>query len=295
MDDLKAKLAAQEVELKLKNESADKLIQVVGVETEKVAREKAVADEEEQKVACIAKEVMRTQRDCEEDLAKAEPALIAAQDALNTLNKVLFHHTWTLSDMDLYIMYIEGLLTACISFFGSCFQNNLTELKSFGSPVVAVTNVTAAVMVLSAPGGRVPKDRSWKAAKVMMAKVDAFLDSLINFKKENIHENCLKAIKPYLEDPEFRPELIAAKSNAAAGLCSWVVNIVTFYEVYCEVEPKRQALSKANAELAAAQEKLSVIKAKINVSGVLYCSHCSVNNEEHVQMKQLQTRWKDNI
>lgn len=37
--------------------------------------------------------------DCEEDLVKAEPALLAAQEALNTLNK-----------------------------------NNLTELKSFGSP-----------------------------------------------------------------------------------------------------------------------------------------------------------------
>lgn len=121
-------------------------------------------------------------------------------------------------------------------------------------------------MVLTAPGGRVPKDRSWKAAKVMMAKVDAFLEALISFKKENIHENCLKAIRPYLEDPEFKPELVAAKSNAAAGLCSWVINIVKFYEVYCEVEPKRQALSKADAELAAAREKLAVIKAKINVS-----------------------------
>uniref|UniRef100_A0A8B9HQL2 Dynein, axonemal, heavy chain 11 n=1 Tax=Astyanax mexicanus TaxID=7994 RepID=A0A8B9HQL2_ASTMX len=229
VDDLKAKLAAQEVDLKQKNEDADRLIQVVGVETEKVSREKAVADEEEEKVASIAVVVTRKQKDCEEDLAKAEPALIAAQEALNTLNK-----------------------------------NNLTELKSFGSPVAAVTNVTAAVMVLMAPGGRVPKDRSWKAAKVMMAKVDAFLDSLMNFNKENIHENCLKAIQPYLQDPEFKPELVAAKSNAAAGLCSWVINIVKFYEVYCEVEPKRQALNKANAELASAQEKLSVIKAKIN-------------------------------
>lgn len=59
---------------------------------------------------------------------------------------------------------------------------------------------------------------------------------------------------------------MASKSNAAAGLCSWVLNIVKFYEVYCEVEPKRQALSKANAELAAAQEKLATIKTKINVS-----------------------------
>lgn len=64
---------------------------------------------------------------------KAEPALLAAQEALNTLNKA-----------------------------------NLTELKSFGSPPGAVTNVTAAVMVLLAPAGKVPKDRSWKAAKVII-------------------------------------------------------------------------------------------------------------------------------
>jgi len=50
-------------------------------------------------------------------------------------------------------------------------QNNLTELKSFGSPPAAVVSVTAAVMCLMAPGGKVPKDRSWKAAKGMMAKV----------------------------------------------------------------------------------------------------------------------------
>ncbi|XP_072259402.1 dynein axonemal heavy chain 9 [Pyxicephalus adspersus] len=228
VDDLKAKLAAQEVELKQKNEDADKLIQVVGVETEKVGKEKAIADEEEKKVAVIAEEVGRKQKDCETDLAKAEPALLAAQEALNTLNKT-----------------------------------NLTELKSFGSPPSAVTNVTAAVMVLTAPGGKIPKDRSWKQARVVMGKVDSFLDSLINFNKENIHENCIKAIQPYLQDPEFNPEFVSSKSLAASGLCSWVINIVRFYEVYCEVEPKRQALSKANAELAAAEEKLANIKTKI--------------------------------
>lgn len=55
MDDLKAKLAVQEAELKQKNENADKLIQVVGVETEKVSKEKAIADEEEIKVEVINK------------------------------------------------------------------------------------------------------------------------------------------------------------------------------------------------------------------------------------------------
>ncbi|XP_069917498.1 dynein axonemal heavy chain 9 isoform X4 [Oryctolagus cuniculus] len=229
VDDLKAKLATQEVELKQKNEDADKLIRVVGVETDKVSREKAVADEEEQRVALIMQEVRQKQKDCEEDLAKAEPALTAAQAALNTLNKT-----------------------------------NLTELKSFGSPPLAVSNVSAAVMVLMAPAGKVPKDRSWKAAKVTMAKVDSFLDALVNFDKENIHENCLKAIRPYLQDPEFNPEFVATKSYAAAGLCSWVINIVRFHEVFCDVEPKRQALSKATLDLTAAQEKLAAVKAKIS-------------------------------
>lgn len=55
MDDLKAKLAIQEAELVQKNENADKLIHVVGVETEKVSKEKAIADEEEVKVEVINK------------------------------------------------------------------------------------------------------------------------------------------------------------------------------------------------------------------------------------------------
>ncbi|XP_033341681.2 dynein heavy chain at 93AB [Megalopta genalis] len=228
VDKLKEKLAVQEVELQQKNDAADALIAIVGVETEKVQKEKALADEEESKVAIIAEEVSKKQKDCEADLTKAEPALLAAQEALNTLNKA-----------------------------------NLTELKSFGSPPGAVTNVTAAVMVLLAPAGKVPKDRSWKAAKIVMAKVDTFLDSLINYDKENIHPEVIKAIQPYLKDSEFEPEFVRSKSAAAAGLCAWVINIIKFYEVFCDVEPKRKALAHANAELAAAQDKLGVIKRKV--------------------------------
>lgn len=229
VDDLKAKLASQEIELKQKNEDADKLIEKVGVETAKVTKEKEFADGEEKKVAVIAEEVGIKQADCERDLAAAEPALIAAQEALNTLNKT-----------------------------------NLTELKSFGSPPPAVVKVVAGVMVLLAPGGKVPKDRSWKAAKSgIMAKVDAFLDNLLNYDKENIPDACLKAVQPYLDDKEFDPEFIRAKSSAAAGMCAWVINIVQFYRIFCDVEPKRNALAQANADLAAAQTKLAGIKAKI--------------------------------
>ncbi len=53
-----------------------------------MGKEKEVADLEEKKVAKITEEVGKKQQDCERDLAKAEPALRAASEALNTLNKV---------------------------------------------------------------------------------------------------------------------------------------------------------------------------------------------------------------
>lgn len=43
-----------------------------------------------------------------------------------------------------------------------------------------------------APNGKIPKDRSWKQAKMIMAKVDSFLDALINYDKEHIHGDIIK-------------------------------------------------------------------------------------------------------
>ncbi|XP_063367395.1 dynein beta chain, ciliary-like [Cydia amplana] len=225
---LKVTLAEQEIILKVKNKAAEELIEVVGAESEKVSKEKAFAAEEEKKVKVIEEDVTIKAKICADDLAKAEPALLAAQEALNTLNK-----------------------------------NNLTELKAFGSPPEAVVTVTAAVLVLFAKKGKIPKDRSWKASKIMMAKVDQFLYDLVYYDKENIHPDVIKAVLPYLKLPDFKPEIIASKSAAAAGLCSWVINICKFYDVFVVVEPKRKALMAANAELQAAREKLSFLTDQI--------------------------------
>ena len=120
--------------------------------------------------------------------------------------------------------------------------------------------VTGAVMVLiEGGGGKIPKDRSWAKIKIMMNKVDQFLDSLINYDKENIHDNVLVAMETYIKNKEFDPDFVKSKSNAAAGLCSWAINVLKFYEVYCDVKPKRDALAAANKMLNDAQTKLQGI------------------------------------
>lgn len=94
------------------------------------------AAEEEKKVRVIEEDVSIKAKICEADLRKAEPSLVAANEALNTLNK-----------------------------------NNLTELKSFGMPPKAVINVCAAVLVLfSGSTAKIPKDRSWRACKVWISR-----------------------------------------------------------------------------------------------------------------------------
>uniref|UniRef100_A0A3Q3AWS9 Dynein axonemal heavy chain 11 n=1 Tax=Kryptolebias marmoratus TaxID=37003 RepID=A0A3Q3AWS9_KRYMA len=229
VEDLKAKLASQEAELTVKNDNTEAIIVKIGLQSEKVSKKREAADVEAQKVAAMQAEIALKQRDCESDLAKAEPSLAAAVEALNTLNKV-----------------------------------NLTELKAFPNPPAAVINVAAAVMVLLAPHGRVPKDRSWKAARAFMGKVDDFLQALVSYDKEHIPESCLTVVKhQYLRKPDFHPELVWTKSTAAAGLCAWTINIVRYYEIYCEVIPKRRALSQANAELETATAKLLAVRKKL--------------------------------
>ena len=151
VDALQDVLKLQEVELKVKNQEADNLIIVVSTENEKVSKERAYATKEEKNVRQIEEDVGAKAKLCEEDFRKAQPALLAAQEALNTLNK-----------------------------------NNLTELKSFGSPPDAVVGVCSAVLVLFSINGKIPKDRSWKASRIMMGNVDKFLDNLINYDKKHI-------------------------------------------------------------------------------------------------------------
>jgi dynein heavy chain len=49
-----------------------------------------------------------------------------------------------------------------------------------------------------------------------------------------------KEVKELTDLEHFKPEIILTKNKAAAGLCSFVVNIVMYYEVVVTVEPKRK-------------------------------------------------------
>ena len=188
--------------------------------------QKAGSAEDEAAVAEIAREVGEMQAEAEAEIAAAEPIIQAAGAALASLDK-----------------------------------GSLTELKAFGSPAEAVVMVASATIVLTAGKPKVPKDVSWAAAKKIMGNVDQFLQSLLHFDKDNVDEALVKEVeKKYLSHPEFEPENIRSKSGAAAGLCSWCINICKYFRIYQKVAPKRALLAEANARLDAATTKLAARK-----------------------------------
>jgi dynein heavy chain len=78
-------------------------------------------------------------------------------------------------------------------------------------------------------------------------------------------ESSLKAVEEYLRDPDFNPDAIRRVSFAAAGLCAWAINIVGYYRVYCEVEPKRLAAEEATEQLKQTEEQFNATQNKLAV------------------------------
>ena len=78
-------------------------------------------------------------------------------------------------------------------------------------------------------------------------------------------ESSLKAVEEYLRDPDFNPEAVRRVSFAAAGLCAWAINIVQYYRVYCEVEPKRLAAEEATEQLRQTEEQFRATQTKLAV------------------------------
>ena len=234
--DMQVKLTDESAIVDIKSKETDELIVQVGQESNIAADESAKAAVEEEKVTIIQVEVAAFKKQCLDDLAAAEPALKAAEDALKLLDK-----------------------------------NSLTELKSLGSPPAPVLKVTAACAYMLAPVGTNLKklDVSWSAAKKMMGSPEQFLQLLLNFDKDNLwveaKNNWVRTYTgpPDKPDPEFNYEYMKSKSLAAAGLCAWVVNICIYHDIFLEVEPKRQKLMEAEKKLKEADDKLSGVRKKV--------------------------------
>lgn len=215
------KLTMTKVEERKK--ATDFLLEEMGKQRGDAEVKQRRADEERAKAARAAEIASQIETQASIELAIAKPALDAAQQAVNCLNKA-----------------------------------SLTELKSMGKPPAGVEKVTAAVLMMIK---RETKNFSWDNAKKMMAKVDVFKQSLEQYDKENIPLDVVARVEPLIEeDPNFNYEKMKSKSVAAANLCVWVVNIISFHQVFVRVKPLMDTLEKARQTKTDADHELAVVQ-----------------------------------
>ena len=241
--ELEANLQVMLTSAEEQRQLAEGIAQTVKEEKEIVDAENAKALVEAQKVSEMQAEVAVQAASASKDLEAAEPAVMKAMAALDSLDR-----------------------------------RDLGNCKTMTKPPPGVEDVFGAVMVLLAgvnqniivqKNGKVrEKERTWDfAKKCLLGNVNAFLDELKAY-KSNIDEGSIpdvnfKEIRQFLSMEHFQPDIIQTRNSAAAGLCSWVINIVNYYDIVLLVEPKRIALRAANETLNAANIQLTAVKARV--------------------------------
>eukprot|EP00981_Chlorochromonas_danica_P009567 scaffold2734_cov243-Ochromonas_danica.AAC.5 len=205
--------------------ATNQLMSEIGVQRADADVQNELANLEAQKASIASEEAARIEMQAEAELAQAKPAMEAAKDAVDCLSK-----------------------------------NMLTELKALSSPPNGVDLVTSACLILIE---KEYKNFKWDRAKKMMANVDQFKQRLVNYRGEDMTEDELKRLEPFLSNEMFDPKLMESKSMAAANLCNWVVNIVKFNRIYVKVKPLMDQLEAARASKAAAEASLAAAQATV--------------------------------
>jgi dynein heavy chain len=182
--DLKMRLAVQEVEMEKKNEAASLLLENVMAESNKVSKEKEKAEEEQKKVAAIKADVEAKHAECKEDLAEAEPLLEQAERALDTLNKS------NLTELKSFGSPPEAVINVCACVLVFMANPTPTERDEIIKKHEKAAEKAAAAATAAGekdkdkaekgeskfPEPKIPKDRSWKSAKVCIRSLPQILE-----------------------------------------------------------------------------------------------------------------------
>lgn len=103
------------------------------------------------------------------------------------------------------------------------------------------------------------KNFKWARAKKMMARIDGFLARLKEYKHQDMPEDLIVRLTPIVKNEDFTFEIMKSKSQAAANLLSWVVNVYACNRIYVTVKPLMEKLEQANKDQQAAEQKLQVV------------------------------------
>eukprot|EP00939_MAST-03C_sp_MAST-3C-sp1_P000013 g13.t1 len=240
VEDLQIKLEKMAPELEATQKEVEAMIaqiEIDKVEADGVKKVVLVTEAEASKQAAISKAIAD---DAQRDLDEALPALEEAVACLNLLK-----------------------------------QSDIDEVKAMKSPPdgVKLTMEVCCVIFLVKPimekdpnklGGKIKNYFAASKKSLLGLGAKAFLKMLFDFDKDNMAEKTAKKLSVYCSNSDFEPKQISKASKACTAICMWARAMLTYHRVAKEVEPKRQKLAVAQAELGETMAKLKEANKKLD-------------------------------
>merc|ERR1719160_397822 len=245
VEKMKVHLAEEEKNLKVAEESTNKLL--IKVQSETAKAEKKAAEVGVQKDECLAKKatIEGEKEIANRDLEAAMPFVYEAEAAAKSIK-----------------------------------QADITELKTMKSPSDIIRLIMDGVMILfMCPMCPVkPEQKSMNKqtvdfihdsydefGKPVMSDMK-FLPNLIDFnttKRDDINDETCELLLPYLNLEQFNPGVAKKASGAAEGLCKWVAAMRMYHEAAKIVKPKLDYLKEQEGKLSIAMKQLGEAEAEM--------------------------------
>lgn len=126
---------------------------------------------------------------------------------------------------------VMPLYQEALSALDTVKASDLAIIKNLPHPPVPIIKVMEAICILKgipmAPGD----SDYWPASRRILNDI-GFLNSLKDFDKDSLNEETIENIRNnYLNLKDFNPEKISNVSQAAEGICKWVIAIEKYYNV----------------------------------------------------------------
>ncbi|XP_037831220.1 dynein heavy chain 1, axonemal isoform X2 [Kryptolebias marmoratus] len=159
-------------------------------------------------------------------------------------------------------------LNTALTRLNSLNINSITEVQAMQQPPHEVKLVLEALCFMKGiepakiPGEKpgTSFDDYLEPAKGLLQDPNSFLESLNKYDKDNIPDDVISSVQPYIDNEEFQPTSIAKVSTVCSSICQWVRAMHSYYFVVKAVNPKQQALQEAQEDLKANQQMLDEAK-----------------------------------
>ncbi|KAG9402276.1 hypothetical protein AC1031_006904 [Aphanomyces cochlioides] len=245
VEKMKGHLKGEEQKLIQAEAAANAMLENLQVKSMEAKKENDIVGKIKERCEHDASIIRREKEDAEEDLAKAQPFLDEAERAVSSIK-----------------------------------PNDLNELKKLAKPGDIIKLIFDCVAILQMyPVAKVEKSQitinkksmdflldSYGIVKQGMLSDTRFLQHVFHFskvEKDNINDETIELLMPYLELEGFSPVVAKNASKAAEGLCTWVIAMTKYHHASKVVKPKLETLRVAEGRLEAAQGDLRSAEEKL--------------------------------